>query len=190
MASANPPVEPTPDVSTAPQAETLVWEGSSSQILNLRRFLYCLLAIAVLGALMYLTYYLGGRSQGVRNIEKWVYIVLGVLMLAPVAMFLYYWIENKYRCYTVTTQRIKLSTGVLSKSEEELELYRVRDYTIHRPFLLRIFGAGNVVLTTSDKTTPIFVIEAIRNADEIQERIRTSVEYLRKTKRVREVDME
>ncbi len=43
--------------------------------------------------------------------------------------------------------------------ENELELYRVKDIVLNEPFLLRLVGLSNIVLVTSDRSTPVFVVE-------------------------------
>jgi uncharacterized membrane protein YdbT with pleckstrin-like domain len=85
---------------------------------------------------------------------------------------------------------LKVRTGILAKHNEQLELYRVKDISVQEPLLLRLFSLGSVVLETSDKSTPIMVIEAIPNAKFLGDQIRKNVEQLRDSKRVREVDFQ
>jgi hypothetical protein len=83
-----------------------------------------------------------------------------------------------------------MSQGVFTRATEELELYRIKDTALIEPFWLRMFSLGNVVLMTSDRSTPEVIVEAVKNPDEVRELIRAKVEALRDTKRVREVDFE
>jgi uncharacterized membrane protein YdbT with pleckstrin-like domain len=83
-----------------------------------------------------------------------------------------------------------MHVGVFSKTTSELELYRVKDTQFEQPFFLRLFGLGNVLLISTDATTPIVKIEAIANAHELRENIRRFVEERRDAKRVRNVEME
>ena len=71
-----------------------------------------------------------------------------------------------------------------------MELYRVKDTRLEKPFWLRIFGLSNIVLQTSDRSLPEVNIRAVRNGIEIREKLRKQVESLRDKKRVREVDFE
>jgi hypothetical protein len=73
---------------------------------------------------------------------------------------------------------------------DELELYRVRDYKFEQPFFLRLFGLGNVLLTTADRTNPSVTLRAIRDGEALREQIRNAVEACRVAKRVRELDIE
>lgn len=81
-------------------------------------------------------------------------------------------------------------SGILTRHYEDLELFRVKDYTIEQPLFLRLFGLGNIVLVTSDATTPTVAIRAIPNALTLRETLRTAVQAERERKRVRELDLD
>ena len=66
----------------------------------------------------------------------------------------------------------------------------MRDYKLEQPLSLRIFRLGNVVMQTSDKTTPTVILRAIHDAESVRENIRTHVEACRMRKGVREIDFE
>jgi len=92
--------------------------------------------------------------------------------------------------YELTTQRFKVSHGVLSRHTDELELYRVKDTTFTQNLFQRIFGLATVHMKTSDPSTPMVSIHSIvaSQAKSLREQIRTLTEELRDRKRVREVD--
>ena len=85
---------------------------------------------------------------------------------------------------------VALSTGILNRNTDVMELYRVKDMNLAKPFILRIFGLSNVTLITSDRSMPTLVLRAIPNGTEVLNTIRDHVESLRDKKRVREVDFE
>ncbi len=124
------------------------------------------------------------------------FIVWGVLactlILAPVSVGVILWkyLVVKNRKYDLTSQRLKTHSGVLSKKTDELELYRVKDTQFDQPFFLRLFGLGNVLLMSTDVSTPVVKIEAVKNAQALREQIRNMVEERRDLKRVRNVEME
>ncbi len=156
-----------------------VWQGTPSQVINLGTFLVALVSLS-------LTYPLSlfvdiGSPLG---------IGLAVILTLPMFRALWKWLVVKNIRYELTSQRLKTHTGVFNKSTDELELYRVRDYSHDRPFFLRLFGLGNIVLTTSDKSTQSVLMRAIRDGESVRESIRNSVEELRERKQVREIDFE
>ena len=77
---------------------------------------------------------------------------------------------------------------MLSQKIQEIELYRVRDYTIDKPFIMRLFGLGNLVLITSDKSSPRVYLKAITNVEKVRDLFRKQVEEARKKTGTKEVD--
>ena len=71
-----------------------------------------------------------------------------------------------------------------------MELFRVRDYTMDQPFLLRLVGLGNLTLITSDATTPTLAMRAIPGIESVREKLRTAVQTERDRKRVRQMDVD
>jgi hypothetical protein len=153
--------------------ENTIWKGSSSEVVNLGSYLLCLLAAGVL--------------VGLAAIVKPV-ILAGVVV--PMAAALWKKFANRCRVYEVTTQRVRVCTGILTRRTEELELYRVEDTSLIEPFLYRWFSAGNIILSTNDESTPNVTLEAIKNARPLREQIRTNVEACRDRKRVRVTELE
>lgn len=129
-----------------------------------------------------------GRPSQITNLGFYFVAVLTCWLVVPVVMALWQWLVVKYTNYRVTTERLTVTTGVLSRRTEELELYRVKDTALDQPFFLRLFGLGNVVLRTSDRSHPLVQLRAIREGRTLREEIRSHVEKLRERKGVRETD--
>ena len=137
--------------------ETRIWEGPSSQVVNLGTYILCLLTCP---------------------------------LIVPVFIALYKYLLIRCRRYEITTQRIKLTEGILSKKRDQIELYRIKDKTELQPFFLRMFSLGNLAMVTSDKTHSEFTIEAVPDTQKLMDELRKSVEICRDKKRVSEVDFE
>lgn len=120
--------------------------------------------------------------------SQWMGIGHYILLCWTVLGCVYTYYRIKLTKYEITTQRLKVTTGVFSIDEEELELFRVKDVHLDRPFLMRLVGLQNLRITTSDKTSPVVMIEGISNATELREKIRERVQVLRQNHGVREVD--
>jgi membrane protein YdbS with pleckstrin-like domain len=102
------------------------------------------------------------------------------------------WWRSRSRHFRLTTRRVVVETGVLGKRLEQVDLYRVSDYTVDRPFGQRILGTGNIVLRTLDRSSPTVAIEGIRtDVVALYESIRAATEA-EKAKRggVRVMDVE
>jgi uncharacterized membrane protein YdbT with pleckstrin-like domain len=120
---------------------------------------------------------------------------LGVLLAVILTLGLWLipsWWHSRSRHYRLTTRRVVLETGILSKRLEQVDLYRVSDYTVVRPLSQRMLGTGNLILRTLDKSSPVVAIEGIKaDVVALYERVRAATES-EKTKRgaVRLMEME
>jgi len=119
---------------------------------------------------------------------------VGVLVLIIVTLGLWLlprWWRALGVHYRITTRRIVVETGVLSKRMEQIDLYRVNDYTVDRPFLQRLLGSGNLLLKTFDKTTPELRITEIKtDVVALYEQLRQATEKDRAARGVRMIDYE
>ena len=155
-------------------SEEILWKGQPSQILNIWKFFFALLLAVVIGAAA-------------------VFFSLPSLWFAlaiPLGWALWTYLTIRCRVYELTSERIRLYNGVLNQRIDEVELYRVKDTVVERPFGLRILGLSSVILDTSDRSHPVVELEAVRGAIDLRNTLRKRVEYWRDRKRVREVDFE
>ncbi len=107
---------------------------------------------------------------------------LGILL----ALWKYY--DTKLNKLEVTNERIIEHKGILSKTTDELELYRVKDLKHHQPFFLRLFGVSIIILDTTDQSNPVLKLKGIKNGKELKESLRKAIDQRRDLKMVREVD--
>ncbi|NUP11604.1 MAG: PH domain-containing protein [Polyangiaceae bacterium] len=119
---------------------------------------------------------------------------LGAMLLAIFTLgiaVLFFWFKRGGITYRVTTQRIVVDKGILSKKMEQLDLYRINDFTIERPFGQRIMGTGNLRLTTFDKSTPIVELSGLKtDVVQLYETLRVAVEASKQHRGVRMIDYE
>ena len=115
---------------------------------------------------------------------------LACLLVVPIPFALWKWLETRHTVYTLTDQRLKFTRGVLTRTTEDLELYRVRDTRFEQGFFERLLGLGRIRLFTTDETSPEIVLPYIADAEGVREKIRALVEARRDAKRVRYLDAE
>lgn len=151
--------------------ETSLWKGCTSQLVYFWTYLLWFVVAAgiVLVGLMMIPLFLAA-------------------LLLPVIGALARYIITRSTVYELTTQRLRKTSGVFNKKLDELELYRVKDSTLEQPFVLRLFGLGNVLVVSSDATMPEVRINGVADAFSVREKLRVAVEGERDRKRVREVD--
>lgn len=120
------------------------------------------------------------------------FVGYGIISITLIPLFFILWeyLVVKNIKYQMTNERLRKSHGVINKYVDELELYRVRDFRFEQPFFLRIFGLGNLVMETSDRTHPVMTIRAIADGNKLMHLLRTHVEQCRMRRGVREFDVQ
>jgi uncharacterized membrane protein YdbT with pleckstrin-like domain len=153
--------------------ETTLWRGGTSQLVHFWIYLFWLIVA-------------GGVAVGAT-------MMMNPLMYAGLAVpaigMLVRWLLTRSTRYELTTQRLRKTSGIITRQLDELELYRVKDSTLEQPLLLRMFGLGNVTVLSSDATLPLVQIRAVNDAYDMREKLRVAVESERDRKRVREMEV-
>jgi hypothetical protein len=88
----------------------------------------------------------------------------------------WFWLAARSRAtaYKVTTSRIVVETGLANKKIEQVDLYRVVDFSVLLPLAERLVGTGTLVLEADDRTLK----ESPSKGTLRLERIRTDVRAL------------
>ncbi len=143
----------------------------------LRPFGHIVLAILLIAAMLALDSFI--------FIPYLPYVAIGTMALLLI-LYIYKFLYIRSIKYTVTLDQIYFSRGVFSVKTDFLHLYRVKDISVERSFLLRTINAMTVTLDTSDKSHPIFYMKAVPSSD-IANTINNLVETSRRGK-VMEID--
>ena len=155
--------------------ETVLWKGSPSQWTNFGTYVFCL----ILSAGVVVVYFL------VPNVPP---LILATLAI-PLLFALSKWWQTRSQIYEITTERIRTSSGLLSRRTSELELYRVRDYTVVEPFWLRLIGRGNLIIETADRTSSHLVLRAVPTVNALKDQVRAHTERMRQIRGVRDFEI-
>ena len=152
--------------------EISLWKGATSQWINFWNHLLGLLVIAgiVAGGLFFPPAF--------------------IALIFPVGFMLWKYLVVRAKTYELTTERIKITSGVFNQEIEEIELYRVKDSQLVKPFWMRLTGLASITLDTSDRSNPLLSIPAVAGGMELREMLRKQVELTRDKKRVRELDFD
>jgi membrane protein YdbS with pleckstrin-like domain len=164
-------------------AEEMVWRGTSSQWKNFGRY-----AVMVIGCAIVLVIFALARAGSAQAQALSPFIL--ILLLVPIGIAVVRYLETRTKVYELTTERIKISEGILNRVTDTLELYRVKDLETRQPFLYRLVGIENVQLNTSDASSPFILVQAVPSRVGLGDKIRNQVEIIRQQKGVREIDIE
>lgn len=148
-------------------AEKTICDLRPSQAVNLSAFFFSLVAVAAIIAAAILT-----------GVHQFYYLLIFPLIYAG-----WQWLKVRSVRLRLTDQRLILSEGVLNKTTNETELYRVRDSTIDEPLFYRMMGLGHVTLYTTDEADAKLQLKGYKKPHWIKDQIRNYSEICRQQKR-------
>ncbi len=152
--------------------ETTFWKGSPSQWLNFGHYTLAIVLAAAIAA--------------------WalVFPPAWFALFIPVVYAVWRYLVVRCNTFELTTERLRITKGVINQNIDEVELYRVKDIIVDRIWWMRLTGLGRLHLETSDRSLPNVDIPAIKDPLNLREAFRRKVESERDRKRVREMDFD
>ena len=113
------------------------------------------------------------------------------LSVVALGILVWRWFENLASKFELTEERLIIRRGIIAKSVDEIELYRIKDVRINFTIINQIAGIGTICISSSDETTRKgdLVIRDVERAQARREELRRLVDIARQKRRVREVDM-
>jgi len=122
--------------------------------------------------------------------EDWGVVFLAFPLVALLIVFAK-WIRNLAATYAITEERLVIRRGIIFKSIDEIELYRIKDVRLDFTLLNQWANIGTITIRSSDETTRggDLVIPQVDHAQGRREQLRKLVDSARQKRRVREIDM-
>ena len=108
-----------------------------------------------------------GHPAVIHSAWQWLAVVctLGIA-------YLVYWVRSIATTYEITTQRVRVERGILSKTKENVELFRIDHFDLHKPLGMRLLGQCLLHLRSSDTSFPTVVILGIPNLESLADTLR------------------
>lgn len=104
--------------------------------------------------------------------------------LVPLVLgILYSWVVRLGAEYRLYQDSLEAETGILSRNIDNLQLFRVRDLRLQQSILGRIFGYGDVVLTSTDQSTPHLTLRGVAAPRRLYDTLREGVARSQATRR-------
>lgn len=112
--------------------------------------------------------------------------------------FPYVWTDKKrtlfglpisFTRYILTEKKLITRKGLLSITEDEIELYRVIDKKLIQPFGQRIFGCGTIHINCRDTDTPVKEVISVKDPRGFMNTLEEHVDKQRDKYRTRGRDM-
>lgn len=155
IAAAPPQKNPLYDADTR---EVMIFEGPPSQWTNLGKFIFCaILTLFGLGLL--------AAPEMPKGVP------FGIIAFAALIALVCY-TDVRFTTYKVSTERIEVERGWISKRLDNLDLFRVKDIRLSIGILDRILGIGNVVLVSRDSTDPVLALKGLHDPRPLYDRLK------------------
>jgi uncharacterized membrane protein YdbT with pleckstrin-like domain len=120
-----------------------------------------------------------GHPAVVTSVGRWLLVVL-TLGIA----YIVFWLKSLSITYEITNQRIRIERGLLSKTKENVELFRIDDFDVHKPLGMRLVGHCQLRLRSSDPNQQTVTIEGIPSLEELADTLRECSLRERKRRRI------
>lgn len=125
------------------------------------------------------------------SLEGWLILLLCLVGIGFILLGLK-WLSNRSVAFDLTDQRLIIRKGIVNKSIDEIELYRVKDVTVAFSLLGQMADIGDIAIVSSDVTShhSVMTMRDIPEARRRREALRQLVEASRRLRGVRELDMD
>jgi uncharacterized membrane protein YdbT with pleckstrin-like domain len=128
---------------------------------------------ATLAAMVFLgleiLYLVRWRDSG----DTWVMALPPLILLWPLSR----WVRRQYTRATVTGDRLRYETGLMSKTTRNIQLSKLQDARVEQRFVQRLLGVGDLSIETAGETSRLTICnvdDPQALADEIMNRAQAS----------------
>ncbi len=119
------------------------------------------------------------------ELALWFRMVPWAVVLMPV---FWYTINLAVTTYELSTQRITVRSGIMVRTMDQVELFRVRDFMIDAPFYFAILGLAHVRVISRDESLPLLTMIAQPQPDQLVNLIRTNTQRRKDEVGMREIE--
>jgi uncharacterized membrane protein YdbT with pleckstrin-like domain len=102
----------------------------------------------------------------------------------------YAWLVRLAAEYRLYQESLEVETGLVTRNIENLQLFRVRDLRLRQSVLGRVFGVGDISVTSTDQSTPHLTIRGVDGPRALYETLREGVARSQATRRTMIVEEE
>jgi len=113
------------------------------------------------------------------NYAAWWQVITALAALAALYLLLGAWLHCKSVRYALSSQRLTIISGLLSKRTDELELFRVKDVLVTQSMWQRLLNYGSVTILSTDDSTPHLTMAGLRAPLQVKEMLRDAYRLAR-----------
>jgi uncharacterized membrane protein YdbT with pleckstrin-like domain len=108
-----------------------------------------------------------GHPAVIYSASQWVAVVF-TLGLA----WVYYWFKAIGTRYEITSQRVRVERGILSKTKDSIEVFRIDHFDLHKPLGMRLVGHCLLDLRSSDTSSATVILYGIPDLEQLADTLR------------------
>jgi uncharacterized membrane protein YdbT with pleckstrin-like domain len=109
--------------------------------------------------------------------------VAGGGLLPLVLGIAYSWLVRLGAEYRLYQDSLEVETGIIARSIDNLQLFRIRDLRLKQSVLGRLFGVGDISVTSTDQSTPHLTIRGVDGPRALYDTLRELVARSQATRR-------
>jgi membrane protein YdbS with pleckstrin-like domain len=108
-----------------------------------------------------------GRPKAITSAWQWILVglTLGVAWVV-------YWIRSLSVRYRITTQRVQIEHGLFSTTKDNVELFRIDHFDLHKPLGMRLLNECMLHLRSTDPHFPTVMIQGVPQLESLAETLR------------------
>ncbi|OQZ01376.1 MAG: hypothetical protein B6D36_14210 [Planctomycetes bacterium UTPLA1] len=157
------------DLHRDPAMEKDVWQGRPSWRAYYGTWFLWLVAVIVFLVLVHRSTL---PSESPWNLRSTAWLIA---FASGVALFVRQFLVIYGQHYRLTTQRLFMNRGILSRVTDQLELVRVEDVRLRQGVIDRLVNTGRVEIVSSDQTDQDLTLESIAEPAQVAEHVRRNV---------------
>ena len=152
--------------------ETIVWHGKPSQWVNLGTFIFWAIAWFIPVIIYYYWNYNGFNTLYFKY-ESFYNSTLFLSSISPPLMMVWAWLDIFYTETVVTKNRITEYRGITEyfREGQNCEISDIEDIMSPPAGLLSFVGCASLVLITKDMNQPVIEIRAIKDREELRDKL-------------------
>ena len=108
-----------------------------------------------------------GHPAVLYTLWQWLAVLATLGLIWP-----FFWFKSLSTRYEITTQRVRVERGLLSKTKESVELFRIDHFDLLKPLGMRLVGQCMLHLRSSDAGLPSVLLYGVDGLEPLGDQIR------------------
>ena len=108
-----------------------------------------------------------GRPKAITSVGQWALVAITVGIA-----YLVYWVRSLSVHYRITTQRVQIEHGLFSTMKDNIELFRIDHFDLHKPLGMRLLNEAVLHLRSTDPHFPSVMIKGVPDIERLADTLR------------------